>query len=103
MAAGPSAGETQPMEEPEEIEVAEVDHERDGKRRKRRRRRAKEDEAGGCNPGCLIMVGFLLCLTGFGLILGLPLIVAAYVSPFLGDAVQKKIRDSTEMSASDDS
>jgi len=91
------------MEETEKIEVAEVDHERDGKRRQRRRRRGKDDEAGGCNPGCLIVVGFLLCLTGFGIILGLPLIVAAYVSPFLGDSVQKKIRDRTELPPNTDS
>ncbi len=91
------------MEEPEEVDEPEVAEEQPKKRRRkrRRRRRRKGDDARGCGPGCLMLAGFLLCLTGFGLILGMPLIVAGYLAPFLGDAVQKKIRDTTEIPTED--
>lgn len=91
------------MEEPETIDLPDEAEEKSGKKRRRRRRRRKgEDGSEGCGPGCLMLAGFLLCLTGFGLILGMPLIVAGYLAPFLGDAVQKKIRESTEMPSDDE-
>jgi hypothetical protein len=40
--------------------------------------------AGGAVAACLIVVGFLLCLTGVGMILGIPIILAGFVMPFIG-------------------
>jgi hypothetical protein len=34
--------------------------------------------------GCLIVAGGLLCLTGMGAIIGIPLILAGLLTPFLG-------------------
>ncbi len=34
--------------------------------------------------GCLFMVGVLLTATGVGAIIGLPMIIAAFLAPFLG-------------------
>ena len=40
--------------------------------------------AGGAVGACLIVVGFLLCLTGVGMILGIPIILAGFVMLFIG-------------------
>ena len=40
--------------------------------------------AGWGMTGCLIPIGILLCFTGIGVIIGVPLILAGLLAPFLG-------------------
>ena len=43
--------------------------------------------AGGATSGCLIVMGGLLCLTGIGAIIGIPLILGGLLAPFLAPLV----------------
>jgi DNA-directed RNA polymerase subunit RPC12/RpoP len=40
--------------------------------------------AGAMTSGCLIVAGGLLCLTGIGAIIGIPMILGGLLAPFLG-------------------
>ena len=43
--------------------------------------------AGAMTSGCLIVAGGLLCLTGIGAIIGIPMILAGLLAPFLGPVI----------------